>query len=226
MGKAGEHCKLPCLMDSGIQLSIQKFQTFKRDRIKWFSPQEVNTASQLCGAIIYVCWMWWNECLWEERRPTPTTPSSPGALCILQGTVQFPSAQKSKQKDSRASAYGSKHTAVTNIKCGFYNAKKKYKEESSWLPCLGNNCPDRGTESCGCTNNSKGCTASPELGAQWEQWPRCSSRWFAPKSLLGDAMTPGAGRGTEPPPAPPAPNSFIIHSLFINNKLVTMNAWP
>ena len=134
MGKAGEHCKLPCLMDSGIQLSIQKFQTFKRDRIKWFSPQEVNTASQLCGAIIYVCWMWWNECLWEERRPTPTTPSSPGALCILQGTVQFPSAQKSKQKDSRASAYGSKHTAVTKIKCGFYNAKKKYKEESSYEP--------------------------------------------------------------------------------------------
>lgn len=134
MGKAGEHCKLPCLMDSGIQLSIQKFQTFKRDRIKWFSPQEVNTASQLCGAIIYVCWMWWNECLWEERRPTPTTPSSPGALCILQGTVQFPSAQKSKQKDSRASAYGSKHTAVTNIKCGFYNAKKNIKKKAVDYP--------------------------------------------------------------------------------------------
>lgn len=30
-------------MDSGIQLSIQKFQTFKRDRIKWFSPQEAHT---------------------------------------------------------------------------------------------------------------------------------------------------------------------------------------
>lgn len=134
MGKAGEHCKLPCLMDSGIQLSIQKFQTFKRDRIKWFSPQEVNTASQLCGAIIYVCWMWWNECLWEERRPTPTTPSSPGALCILQGTVQFPSAQKSKQKDSRASAYGSKHTAVTKIKCGFYNAKKNIKKKAVDYP--------------------------------------------------------------------------------------------
>ena len=30
-------------MDSGIQLSIRKFQTSKRDRIKWFSPQEAHT---------------------------------------------------------------------------------------------------------------------------------------------------------------------------------------
>lgn len=154
----------------------------------------------------------------------PTTPPSPGALCILQGTVQFPSAQKSKQKDLWASVSDSKHTAMTNIKCGFTMLKKKYiyiyylyiYRRNQLITLLGQQLPMQRTESCGCTNNSKGCTASPELGAQWEQWPCCSSRWFSPTSLLEDATTPGAGRGTEPPPAPPAPDSLHSSLLIIN----------
>lgn len=132
MGKAGEHCKLPCLMDSGIQLSIQKFQTFKRDRIKWFSPQEVNT--QLHSSVVPLFMSAGCDGMNAFEKKGDPCPLLLPAQGTLQGTIQFPSAQKSKQKDSRASAYGSKHTAVTNIKCGFYNAKKNIKKKAVDYP--------------------------------------------------------------------------------------------
>lgn len=69
MGKAWEQCKLPCLMDSRIQLSIQKFQIFKWDQIEWFSPREAHKHfHSSVGIIIYVCWIWWSKCLSEQRR--------------------------------------------------------------------------------------------------------------------------------------------------------------
>lgn len=99
----------------------------------------------------------------------PTTAPSTGAPCILQGTVQFPSAQKSKQKDLWASVSDSKHIAMANTKCGFTMLKKIYiyiNRRNQLITLLGQQLPMQRTESCGCTNNSKGCTASPELGAQ------------------------------------------------------------
>lgn len=226
MGKAGEHCKLPCLMDSGIQLSIQKFQTFKRDQIKWFSPQEVNTQLHSSVVPLFMSAGCDGTNAFEKKGdPCPLLLPAQGHSASFRAPYNFRQHRRASRR-TQGHLHMVLNTPQWPTSSVVFTMLKKNKEESSWLPCLGNNCPDRGTESCGCTNNSKGCTASPELGAQWEQWPCCSFRWFAPTSLLGDAMIPGAGRGTEPPPAPPAPNSFIIHSLFINNKLVTMNARP
>lgn len=116
-------------MDSGIQLSIWKFQTFKRDRIKWFSPQEAHTRSFAALWVSLFTSVEFDGANAFHNRGAPTStvppaerhrqPSSP------HGTLQTPHnfnqhRKTSNQKDQRASAPGSKCSVMTNSLSGVF----------------------------------------------------------------------------------------------------------
>lgn len=128
-------------MDSGIQLSIRKFQPFKRDRIKWFSPQEAHThgfaalwvplfmSVEFDGANTF-----WNagSIPLAERHHQPLAP---------QGTLQTPHnfnqhRKTSNPKDQRASASASKCTVMTNSLSVFlrYSKENQHIRLFSLLP--------------------------------------------------------------------------------------------
>lgn len=161
MGKAGEGCKLPCLMDSGIQLSIWKFQTFKRDRLKWPSGIAGTWFHSSVGIIVYVCWIRWGKSLLEQRHTSISQPSGIKATTALlppRHSAVFPSfraphhfhqhGNSSNWKNQQASASGSKCRVMTNSLSVLVGFLKIFRGKSThWVvfPATSCDCPG-GTE--------------------------------------------------------------------------------